>query len=71
MGRGRWYTAISGPLLAAPVVIYLWKMIVWDIVLRLGTSTGAKTAPGRARIADASAVEEPAGANWHGSARSG
>src|SRR5260370_4874361 len=31
--QGRWYTAIIRPLLAAPVVIYLWKVIVWDIVL--------------------------------------
>ena len=36
--QGRWYTAIIRPLLAAPVVIYLWKVIVWDIVLNLGTT---------------------------------
>src|SRR6516165_1254856 len=36
--QGRWYTAIIRPLLAAPVVIYLWKVIVWDIVLSLGTT---------------------------------
>src|SRR5262249_32191535 len=36
--QGRWYTAIVRPLLAAPVVIYLWKVIVWDIVLGLGTT---------------------------------
>src|SRR6516225_3866024 len=36
--QGRWYTAIIRPLLAAPVVIYLWKVIVWDIVLALGTT---------------------------------
>ena len=36
--QGRWYTAIIRPLLAAPVVIYLWKVIVWDIVLGLGTT---------------------------------
>jgi hypothetical protein len=36
--QGRWYTAIIRPLLAAPIVIYLWKVIVWDIVLRLGTT---------------------------------
>src|SRR5262249_26902178 len=36
--EGRWYTAIIRPLLAAPVVIYLWKVIVWDIVLGLGTT---------------------------------
>jgi len=27
---GRWYTAIIRPLLALPVIIYLWKVIVWD-----------------------------------------
>ena len=36
--QGRWYTAMIRPLLAAPVVIYLWKVIVWDIVLGLGTT---------------------------------
>lgn len=34
--QGRWYTAIIRPLLAAPVIIYLWKVIVWDKVLGLG-----------------------------------
>jgi hypothetical protein len=28
--QGRWYTAIIRPLLAFPLVIYLWKVIVWD-----------------------------------------
>lgn len=36
--QGRWYTAIIRPLLAAPVVLYLWKVIVWDKVLGLGTT---------------------------------
>jgi hypothetical protein len=36
--QGRWYTALVRPLLAAPVVIYLWKVIVWDKVLGLGTT---------------------------------
>lgn len=36
--QGRWYTAIIRPLLAAPIVIYLWKVIVWDKVLNLGTT---------------------------------
>jgi len=36
--QGRWWTAIVRPLLAAPVVIYLWKVIVWDKVLGLGTT---------------------------------
>jgi hypothetical protein len=36
--QGRWWTAIIRPLLAAPVVIYLWKVIVWDKVLALGST---------------------------------
>lgn len=36
--QGRWYTAIIRPLLAAPVIIYFWKVIVWDKVLGLGTT---------------------------------
>lgn len=36
--QGRWYTAIIRPLLALPVVIYFWKVIVWDKVLGLGTT---------------------------------
>src|SRR3954464_10663414 len=36
--QGRWYTAIIRPLLAFPLIIYLWKVIVWDKVLGLGTT---------------------------------
>jgi hypothetical protein len=36
--QGRWYTATVRPLLALPVVIYLWKVIVWDKVLGLGAT---------------------------------
>jgi len=36
--QGRWYTAVIRPLLALPVIIYLWKVIVWDKVLGLGTT---------------------------------
>lgn len=36
--QGRWYTAIIRPLLAAPVIIYLWKVIVWDKVFGLGAT---------------------------------
>lgn len=36
--QGRWYTAIIRPLLAFPIIIYLWKVIVWDKVLGLGTT---------------------------------
>jgi hypothetical protein len=34
--QGRWYTAIIRPLLALPLIIYFWKVIVWDKVLDLG-----------------------------------
>ena len=36
--QGRWYTAIIRPLLAFPIIIYLWKVIVWDKVLGLGAT---------------------------------
>jgi hypothetical protein len=36
--QGRWYTAVIRPLLTVPVIIYLWKVIVWDKVLGLGTT---------------------------------
>jgi hypothetical protein len=36
--QGRWYTAIIRPLLAGPVIIYFWKVIVWDKVLGWGTT---------------------------------
>jgi hypothetical protein len=36
--QGRWYTAIIRPLLALPIIIYFWKVIVWDKVLGLGTT---------------------------------
>ena len=36
--QGRWWTAMVRPLIALPVVIYLWKVIVWDKVLGLGTT---------------------------------
>jgi hypothetical protein len=36
--QGRWYTAMIRPLLALPVIIYLWKVIVWDKVLGWGTT---------------------------------
>jgi hypothetical protein len=36
--QGRWYTAIIRPLLTLPIIIYLWKVIVWDKVLGLGTT---------------------------------
>jgi hypothetical protein len=36
--QGRWYTAIIRPLLAFPIIIYFWKVVVWDKVLGLGST---------------------------------
>jgi hypothetical protein len=36
--QGRWYTAIVRPLLATPIIIFMWKVIVWDKVLGWGTT---------------------------------
>jgi hypothetical protein len=36
--QGRWWTAIIRPLIAMPVIIYLWAIIVWDKVLGMGTT---------------------------------
>ncbi|CAL80520.1 hypothetical protein; putative membrane protein [Bradyrhizobium sp. ORS 278] len=36
--QGRWYTAIIRPLLAFPLIIYFWKVIVWDKVLGWGST---------------------------------
>lgn len=34
----RWYTAWIRPMLALPVVVFVWKIIVWDTVLGLGVT---------------------------------
>jgi len=36
--QGRWWTSIIRPLAALPMVIYIWKVIVWDKVLGLGST---------------------------------
>ena len=36
--QGRWWTSIIRPLAALPVVIYIWKVVVWDKVLGLGVT---------------------------------
>ena len=36
--QGRWYTAIIRPALAFPIVIYLWKVVVYDKVLGFGAT---------------------------------
>lgn len=35
----RWLTAWIRPALALPVVIYVWKILVWDTVLGLGITS--------------------------------
>ena len=37
--QGRWYTALPRPLFAAPFIIFLWKVIVWDVVLGAWTQS--------------------------------
>ncbi|MFA6266588.1 MAG: hypothetical protein WC670_12875 [Pseudolabrys sp.] len=36
--QGRWYTALPRPLFAGAFIIYVWKVVVWDKVLGLGTT---------------------------------
>lgn len=36
--QGRWYTAWIRPMIALPVVIYIWKLIVWDTILQWGVT---------------------------------
>ena len=36
--QGHWYTAVIRPLFALPFVIFAWKIIVWDKVLKMGVT---------------------------------
>ena len=36
--QGHWYTALPRPLFAFAFVIYVWKVVVWDRVLGLGST---------------------------------
>jgi hypothetical protein len=36
--QGRWYSALPRPLFAFAFVIYVWKVVVWDKVLGLGST---------------------------------
>lgn len=36
--QGRWYTAIVRPLLVLPFALYVWKVVIWDVVLGWGTT---------------------------------
>ena len=36
--QGRWYTAVPRPLFAIAFIISVWKVVVWDKVLGLGTT---------------------------------
>ena len=40
--QGRWWTAAVRPAWAAPFVIYTWKVVVWDIVLGLGSTDAVR-----------------------------
>jgi hypothetical protein len=36
--QGRWYAALPRPLFALAFIIYVWKVVVWDKVLGLGST---------------------------------
>lgn len=36
--QSRWLTAWIRPALALPVVVYVWKIVVWDTVLQWGVT---------------------------------
>ena len=36
--QGRWYTALPRPLFAFALIIYVWKVVVFDKVLGWGTT---------------------------------
>jgi hypothetical protein len=36
--QGYWWTSMIRPLAALPVVIYIWKVVVYDKILGLGTT---------------------------------
>jgi hypothetical protein len=36
--QGRWYTALPRPLFAFAFILYVWKVVVWDKVLALGST---------------------------------
>lgn len=36
--QGRWYTALPRPLFSFAFIIYVWKVVVWDRVLGLGST---------------------------------
>lgn len=36
--QGRWYTALPRPLFAGAFIIYVWKVVVFDKVLGLGST---------------------------------
>lgn len=36
--QGKWYTAWIRPMIAFPVVVFVWKILLWDTVLGLGVT---------------------------------
>lgn len=41
--QGKWYTAWVRPLIALPFALFIWKVVVWDTVLGLGTTPHLST----------------------------
>jgi hypothetical protein len=40
--QGRWYTAIVRPLIVLPFAVYIWKIMIWDIVLGWGSTDAVR-----------------------------
>jgi hypothetical protein len=40
--QGRWYTAIVRPLIVLPFAVYIWKVMIWDIVLGWGSTDAVR-----------------------------
>lgn len=36
--QGRWYTSWIRPAMAFPVILYIWKLIIWDTILQWGVT---------------------------------
>lgn len=44
--QGNWFTRWVRPMWAAPFVLWTWKVVVWDAILKLGTTPDLKGTPG-------------------------
>lgn len=36
--QGKWFTSWIRPAIALPVVIYIWKLLIWDTILQWGVT---------------------------------